>query len=343
MKCLTIVIMVRKLNIYFIHTKALKERQSVIDNFQAVTKKFRFKDLALTYKTIDVHDPADITMETVKQYVDYARIPEGHVEFYNQLLKNLHVNQLSNTLKHFKALELIADNSNDGELNLILEDDILYEERVCMSLEKAIASLPQKFDIVFLGMPTITSAAVDKSKYKYEDTHNIFKVLPVCDSYLVSHSAAKALVANYTPVKFVNNTQLSYVCDKLGMSTLQAIPNIFIDGSKYGLFLSKLSTNNPLIFNNDFTALRNLVNKQTLTKEDVHEVEKLISRSAIKMNPDFIHMECLYHMKQENYTKATERFKQAYETYMGNGCVLSNDSVFLRDYIRIHKHLQPSV
>jgi GR25 family glycosyltransferase involved in LPS biosynthesis len=332
--------MVKKLNIYFIHSKDLKERQSVIDNFTSLVKKYRFKNIQIaSVETITSYDPSDIDVNTIRQFVDYAKISESHVEFYNQLLRNLHINQLSNTLKHFKALELIAKKSNDKELNLILEDDILYEEKVCMSFERMIQAMPEKFDMIMLGMPTTTDV-VDKSKFTFQDTHKIFKVLPVCDSYLVSHSTAKALVMNYVPIKFSNATQLSYVCDKLGIETVQSIPNVFIDGSKYGLFLSKLSSNNPLIFNNDFVTMRAIVSKDTLNKEDIETFNKLINKSTIKDNPDFVHVECLYYVKEKDYKKALERFTDAYNTYMNNGCILSNDSVFLRDFIRIHKYIQ---
>lgn len=332
--------MVKKLNIYFIHSKDLKERESGINNFTSLFKKYRFRNIQISsIETISTYDPVDIDVNTIRQFVDYAKINENHVEFYNQLLRNLHINQLSNTLKHFKALEMIAKKSNDKELNLVLEDDILYEEKVCMSFERMVDAIPEKFDIIMLGMPTTTDV-VDKSKFTFQDTHKIFKVLPVCDSYLVSHSTAKALVMNYVPIKFSNATQLSYVCDKLGIDTIQSIPNIFVDGSKYGLFLSKLSSNNPLIFNNDFVTLRAIVTKETITKEDTDTFNKLINKSAIKDNPDFIHIECLYHLKQKKYKKALERFTDAYNTYMNNGCILSNDSVFLRDFIRTHKHIQ---
>lgn len=335
--------MTAKLNIYFIHSKALKERKSVIDNFTSILKKYRFKNVTVSSVTIiDAYDPEDITMETIRKYVDYSKIQESHVEFYNQLLRNLHVNQLSNTLKHLKALELVAKNSNDKELNLILEDDILYEDKICLSLEKMLQALPESFDVVLLGMPT-TNEVIDKSKFSFQDTHKIFRVLPVCDSYLVSHSAAKALAMNYTPVKFANNHQLSFVADKLGIKTIQSIPNIFIDGSKYGFFLSKLSSNNPLIFNNDFVNLRALVSKDTLTSEDHANILSLLTRSAIKDNPDFIHLECLYHIKKKDYKTAIKRFENAYNTYNVNGCILSNDSVFLKDYIRAHKHIQTDI
>lgn len=332
--------MSRKLNIYFIHSKVLVERQSVIDNFTSTFKKYRFKNLTVSSVTIiDAYDPEDITMDTIRKYVDYGKIQESHVEFYNQLLRNLHVNQLSNTLKHLNALEIIAKNSNDNELNLVLEDDILYEDKVCISFERMLQALPDKYDVAFLGMPT-TNEVMDKSKFTFLDTHKIFKVLPVCDSYLVSHSAAKALAMNYTPIKFSNNLQLSFIADKLGIETIQSIPNIFIDGSKYGFFLSKISSNNPLIFNNDFITLRSIVSKETLTKEDYKIAQNLISQSGIKDNPDFIHLECLYHIKQADYKKAIQRFGDAYNTYNANGCILANDSVFLKDYIRTHKHTQ---
>ena len=335
--------MVRNLNIYFIHSKDLKERQSVIDNFRSVVKKYKFNNVCVSsIKVIEDHDPSDIDVNTIRQYVEYSKITESHVEFYNQLLKNLHVNKLSNSLKHLKALELIAKHSDDDTINMVLEDDILYEDKICFSLDRMFATMPQKFDVIFLGMPTTTDV-VDKNSFSYQDTHKIFKVLPVCDSYLISHASAKALVMNYAPVKFSNNIQMSYVCDKLGIETLQTIPNIFIDGSKYGLFLSKLSSNNPLIFNNDFVNLRSLISKQEMTTKDHDDVKALLTRSPIKDNPDFIHLECLYHIKQHDYKKAIKRFDDAYNTYMNNQCILSNDSVFLKDYIKAHKHLQTDI
>jgi GR25 family glycosyltransferase involved in LPS biosynthesis len=332
--------MTKKLNIYFIHSKTLPERKSVIENLITTIKNYKFKNIIVSsVQIIDEYDPEDITLDTIRSYVDYKKIEETHVQFYNQLLKNLHVNQLSNTLKHRKALEIIAKNSNDNEINLVLEDDVLYEDKICVSLDKMLQAMPEKYDVILLGMPT-TTEVMDKNKFTFQDTHKIFRVLPVCDSYLVSQSAAKALTMNYAPVKFANNLQLSFIADKIGIETLQSIPNIFIDGTKYGFFLSKLSSNNPLIFNNDFITLRSIVSKDVLTKEDKKQVEELLAKSAIKDNPDFIHLECSYHIKNQDYQKAIKRFEVAYNTYNTNGCILSNDSFFLKDYIRTHKHIQ---
>jgi hypothetical protein len=175
---------------------------------------------------------------------------------------------------------------------------------------------------------------------EFQESKKTFGVLPFCDSYLVSHSSCKAMLPHYTPIKFVNNIQIAYVCDKLGLTTLHCLPNMFIDGSKYGMFLSKLSNNNPLIFNADFTSMRSIVSKESLDSNDVSNVDKLLARTPLKNNPDFMHLECMYHTKRKDFAKARQRFEEAFNIYMSNGCVLGNDSIFLRDFIRVHKHLQ---
>lgn len=333
--------MVKKLNIFFIHAKPLKERKLVIDNFKQILKKYRFKNIVLgKFFVIVNYDPSDINQETITQHVNYDKINDAHVEWYNQFMKNMHINQLSNTLKHYKAIELITKHSNDNELNLILEDDILYEDKICSSIEKLVSSLPKSYDVIFLGYPTVDKVVESTTNYVFQDTKQIFKVLPFCDSYLIHHSAAKTIKANYLPIKFSNNIQLSYICDKIGITTQQSIPNLFIDGSKYGLFLSKLTANNPLIFNDDFTNLRNIVNKNEYSIADHQTVKQILNKSPIKNNPDFIHIECMYHMKCKNYEKAKERYDMAYKIYMSNGCIMSNESIFLKDYIRCHKYLQ---
>lgn len=333
----------KKLNVYFIHAKTLKEREHVIQNVKTALKGHKFRNLSLSsFRVIDDFDPNDIDTQFIRENVSYSKIEETHVQQFNGYIKNLHINQLSNALKHRKALELIAKRSNDNEINLILEDDVLYEERFCASLDTLVSALPSSYDIVFLGMPTKT-APPKSDTYTFQDTRETFDVLPFCDSYIISHSACKALVPHYSPIKFCNNVQLSFMCYKLGLTTLQSVANIFIDGSKYGMFLSKLNTNNPLIFNNDFTTLRTIISREHMNEESKNEVLKILSTTPLKHNPDFLHLECLFHIKNKDYEKARQKFEEAYNVYAANGCTLSHDSAFLRDYIFLHKHLQKDI
>lgn len=335
--------MVKKFNIYFIHSKYTPERQSVIKNLKDLLTTFRFRNFAINkFIVVDDYDPIEIDVELIKKVVNYGKIEDEHLQFYNSLLRNLHVNQLSNTMKHMKALQLISS-CPDSEINIVLEDDVLYEEKICLSLERLLSQLPMKYDYIFLGMPN-TNEMKPSVEYSFQDTHKIFKVLPLCDSYIVTPNAARATTAHYHPIKFVNSVQLSYVIDKLGLSTVQSIPNLFVDGSKYGVFVSRVTPNNPLIFNADFTTMTSMLNKGVTTAsfsdEEHNKIKSIIQSSPVRNNPDFIYVECLYHTLCKNYQQAKQRYEDAYKVYVGNACILSNESNFLKDFIRIHKHLQ---
>lgn len=331
--------MVKRVNFFIVHSRYTPERAQIIKKFAELVKTFNFRNIKVQgINVVDEYDPNDITVPLISQIVRYDRIEDRNLDLYNSLIRNLHINQLSNTLKHMTALEN-ASKCGDNDFNIILEDDILYEDKMCLSLERLFQQLPSKFDIMFLGMPTVTEMKIS-TEYKFEDTRKLFRILPMCDSYLISTKTARSLVAHYAPVKFVNNVQLSFVADKLGLSCQQCIPNIFIDGSKYGLFVSRVAPNNPLVFNNDYTAVAQLLSKKQLEKEDHDKISKLVESSPIRQHPDFIHLLCKYHIKSQNYEKAKTCFEDAYNNYTSSGCVMTNETLFLKDYIRLHKHLQ---
>ena len=130
-----------KLNIFFIHATGLKDREKVISELQKQVQKYHFKNIrSVKIKVITEYDPNEINGEFIQRAVNYSPIKDADelkeenktlsLSFYNQFLKNMHLFQLSNALKHYKALEYVA-NSAEDELNIILEDDVVYEEKVC--------------------------------------------------------------------------------------------------------------------------------------------------------------------------------------------------------------------
>lgn len=331
--------MVKKINFFIIHSKYTPERGQIIKKFTELIKSFHFRNIKVQGITVvDDYDPNDITTPLISQIVRYDRIEEKSLDVYNQLIRNLHINQLSNTLKHMTALEK-ASQCGDNDFNIVLEDDILYEDKVCLSLERLFHQLPSKFDVLFLGMPTVNEMKVS-TEFQYEETKKLFKILPMCDSYLVNTKTARSIVANYAPIKFVNNVQLSFVTDKLGLSCQQCIPNIFVDGSKYGLFVSRVSPNNPLVFNNDYTALAQLLSKQQLHQEDHDKISLIIEKTPVRQHPDFIYLTCKYYVALGKYEQAIKCFEEAYKVYTLSGCVVTNETLFLKDYIRLHKYIQ---
>lgn len=340
--------MSRKLNIFFIHAQWLKDRERIVIEFQKLITKYNFKDIqTVKIRVITDYDPGDINAEVIGKSVSYEQIKdedstipdEKKLSFYNSLMKNLHVFQLSNALKHYKALEEITNNTDDNDINIILEDDVLYEDKICMILEKFFTELPESYDAIFLGLPSNIDIK-KRQGIKYQNTSDVFRVLPYCDSYVISKSAARKLYENYLPIKYINNIQLSYVIEKTNMATLIALPNLFMDGSKFGLFLSVLNPNNVLLFNNDYMKIKMLLSKEILSNEEKIDIEKILNESMVNANPDMMHIKALYNIKNKNYEEAKIIFENALKIYQGYNCILNHESQFLRDYIHIYKDLQ---
>lgn len=345
--------MPRNLNVYILHANWLKDRQRVVEEFQKQIQKYFFKDIKQTkIQVITDFDPNDINGELIQRTVNYAHYKEEDdikednkttsITFYNQFIKNMHLFQLSNVLKHLKALEFIMKNSSDDDINIILEDDIVYQEKMCMTLEKVFDSLPSDYDMVFMGLPT-NRQIKNPDDITYQNTSEVFRVLPYCDSYIVSKNAATKLYNNFLPIKFTSNLQLSSLIEKLSLKTVLCIPSIFIDGSKFGLFLSTLTPNNALLFNADYMQSKQLLDTKKdveLTSEEIEKLEKIFETSPIKNHPDFMHVKAQYLVKQNKFTEAEAVFEAALKIYQANSCVVNHESAFLKEYIKLFKELQ---
>ena len=341
-----------KLNIYFIHADGLKDRERVIDEFKKQISKYQFKNIdtaTINIQIVKDYDPQDITNEIIQRTVNYSPIVEkdtikeetqtASLTVYNQFIKNLHLFQLSNVLKHYKVLEYIA-NSKPDEINMVLEDDIVYEEKLSYLLDKVFASLPIDYELVFLGLPT-NKQIENRNEIKYQATQEVFRILPYTDSYIISQKTAKKLYDGYLPIKFIGNIQLSYLIESLNIKTVLTQPNIFIDGSKIGAFLSVLTPNNLLLFNQEYMAIRNQLQKQEdLTDEEVTKINELIQKSPVHNHPDFMYVKAQFLTKQKKYKEAEEVYEKALAIYTANNCIVNHESLFLKEYNRLYKFLQ---
>lgn len=337
-----------KLNIYFIHAAGLKERERVITELQKQVQRYRFKNVKkVVIKTITEYEPQDIHGEVIQRAVNYTHFkPEDETKEnakqfvqYNQFIKNMHLFQLSNALKHYKALEYIA-NSSDGDINIVLEDDVVYEEKVCLLLDRLMSNLPSDYDMIFLGLPG-NKEIKNKNQIQYQSLSEVFKLLPYTDSYIISKKTAKALYDDFLPIKFVGNIHFSYMIDKHNIKPLICLPNIFIDGSKYGMFLSVLNPNNVLMFNNDYMRIRGMIQKEELlTHPEVEAIEDMIKKSPIQSHPDFMYLKAQFLQKQKKYKEAESVYESAINILTGNNCIVNHECNFLKDYIKLYKYLQ---
>lgn len=345
---------VRRLNVFFIHAQWLKDRERIISEFQKLTSKYQFKGIkSIKIRVITDFDPNDINGDIISKTVSYNPIkdeedvppPENEkLSFYNNFLKNIHVFQLSNTLKHFKVLEEISKESNEDDINLVLEDDIIYEDKVCMMLEKLINDLPSSYDLMFLGFPSNIDSK-KRNLVKFQNVHEVFpRVLPYCDSYIVSKATATKLYENYLPIRFVNNVQLSMVMEKLKLSGLIAIPNIFMDGSKIGAYLSLLTPNNLLLFNGEYMRVKTALSiPNTISKDEKNIIEKIFKESQLNNHPDFMYLKALFFAKEGKQKEAEKLYENALKIYQMNNCIVNHESQFLKDYLRLYRDLQDDI
>ena len=214
---------------------------------------------------------------------------------------------------------------------------MLYEERLCEQLEQLVKDFdPSKHELVFLGLPSNIDAK--KNNVRFQNTKEVLKVLPYCDSYMVSKACAKNLHKNYLPIKFVNNVQLSYVLEKSKTDSFLVVPNIFMDGTKYGMFLSTLSPNNQLIFNNEYMQVKQqLANPANLPNANL---EKIFKESPLSMHPDFNFLYAQYLVACKRYAEANDVFENSLKVYLANNCVVNHETQFLKEFIRVNKYTQ---
>lgn len=304
-----------ELNIYIIHAKWLENRIQNIQNFKDKILKYNFKNVTVkNINIIDQYDPQELMQLNMNDYVSYEKTNSD----YDKFMKNLHLFQVSNSLKHYHAFKLISL-SNDNSCNIIVEDDILYEEKMCLLLDRFIDE-KNKPEIVFFGLPN----NIDK---KYENVKKIFGLLPLNDSYYISKEFATKLFNSYLPIKFINNIQLDYICTiKLKNELFFSIPHIFIDGSKYGSHLSVLNPNNGLFFNEEYK------------KYATNQVQ-MCEKSPLDFHPDFMFLRAKYLTNVYKFEEALELYEKMFEIYRKNNCIINNESEFLREYMRLYSFI----
>ena len=338
---------IKKLNVYIIHASHLHERRKVIDDLRKNLGKYNFSKLSIgDIVTISEHDPSTLSAEMIQGIVNYTPIQteDENMKVYNSLIRVLHVNNLSNAMKHFYALSQIAKCEDPDTVHMVLEDDVMFEPRMCMLLDKAVEKVQEK-DIVFLGMPN-NEPVPNTNTVQLKESKSVFRILPYNDSYFVTPKLAADIVKVFMPIKFYTNIHLNYILETLKVPVVQTVPNLFVDGSKLGMFLSSQIVNNELIFNKEYMFIKSLLGKDAaqVTAEEKSMVDKIVKEGQIANNPDFLVQLGKYNKDiLKDYKKAHEIYQNVYDTYQKNGAIVNNESLFLRDYINLHSYLQTDV
>lgn len=286
---------------------------------------------------IDKHNHEELSMDEIRNNVKLES-PNSN-SMFDSLVKSMHVKQVSQALKHKDALESFVM-QDDFETMLVIEDDVLCGDNIDSELKQAIHVLNTNIDIDVLMLGCPTPRPMSEKNEQLAKVLDYFKLLPSCDSYLIKKDKARILLNMLAPIRFQLNTQLSFVASQKGFKMYMIAPNIFVNGSKYGVYVSSLDPNNKLFMNADFNKLMVLNAKTSYTQQEYAEILNMIQQMPLREHPDFQVAFGNFFMRIGKYENAKECYDNAYKTYVTNECILNNECEFMINYTKLFRYLQ---
>jgi GR25 family glycosyltransferase involved in LPS biosynthesis len=325
--------MVHNLLVKVIHSKKLSLRTPTLTTF--LDKLKGDSRINVSISTVESFEVDDINMGVINTYVKLDN-PETKT-FLDSMVKNLHVRQVSQCLKHADALKQFHQNTEFDTL-LVIEDDILFSETVIDELLDAVevVKTTKEADILLLGCPTPKSV-VDKKVVNVKD---VFRIIPTMDSYLIRKDAVEKVLKAFLPIRFATNVQCTFLSTTNLISAYMYVPNIFVNGSKYGVYLSSTDINNRLFMNQDYNVLVGINTKPSLDTEDIKTFNGLLESAKFKEHPDFQYQIGIHHARVGQIEKSKLHFDTAFKVYNENECIMTNESEFLLNYSRLFKYFQ---
>jgi hypothetical protein len=333
-----------KLNVYIAHAKFLHTRAQLVDNLVGALGAARRDGVVNDVKMVTEMDPNELRPEDVV-YVTAQPIEDGPQAIFNGLLKPMTITQVSNALKHRHILQQIASGADDV-ISLVLEDDVMFVDGISQQLAQA-ASLyeqrPEPRGVAFLGFPG--PRPEEGAGAKLINVMDIYKLLPGCDSFLVDAPSARTLLAEYAKVRFANNVQLMYALQKTNLAASMMVPNIFMDGTKYGIFHSTIELNGRLIYNPNFIALSEAIRVGSerdggLSAADHDAIRALFEQAPHKAHVEYFYLKARYETARGKYHYARAIFQFAHALSKHVGIPLTQGSEFMKDYMKIFRYLQ---
>lgn len=347
------------INVYVLHSPETcgVRRQTYEQLGKALESKGAFR--RVNVEMVNSHEPSELVARpSMAGLVELsasglAGTPEADMA---PLMCKLHVNQLSCTLKHAAAWRLIAQRAGEGGFHVVLEDDCLFQASgVDEQLLRSLKALPSDYDVGFLGSPlrkadkVVSTVDIDVERLSLGSGACLLS----CESYVMNPLCAQALVqgGHALPVRFSHELQLTFLIRRAGLRAYMLLPNVFLDGSKLGVYISQQNPASRLIWNEGFLRLEQLVGslskdggadgKQvTLAKEALEAAQKFVDGLQFKGHPDMLRLLAKLQHRLGNLKEAEILYRQAYELTLSEKCLLTSASPLLRDYMVLYRQLQ---
>jgi len=299
-------------------------------------------------------DPGEPLVEIIKnentKLVDlrtetFPRTLPDHESFKSRL-KPLHTRQVSNCLKHLQALKIAHSIPNTDDIHplpfsLIVEDDALFTADVELQLRAVVKTMPGDADIVFISLPTPIQTKSESPK-AFIPIDGLFNGdLPACDAYIVRTSAAEKLSSSFLPIRLHTPSHLRYMISELGLHAYVSTSNIFIDGSKIGVFPSSIDVNNVLLWNTPYCRLLDAASSPNVTNDELKQALDIESKTqSFSKHPDVLALRSRCMARMGMFKEAKELAEQAMQGFEQGAALFNDNSIFLRNYMNIYGNLQ---
>lgn len=333
--------MVNYIDVYIITSEHLKPRFASLNQQIAKLKTILISnDYKFNFHQINSPSHQDIekNINDYKEIVDLNKDVIEDEDFKNLVIP-LNTNQISNFLKHKKALELIKKSKN--RLNFIIEDDFIIIDEFIQNFNDVLTFINKnEFDILF------TSISINEEKEnEFKQTTDIFKIIVAKSSYFITNDCSIKLLDFITKIRLTYKLNLSYFIwnNRNSIKSLIFNKNVCFEGSKIGLYPTSTAINNFLYQNSEFVKLNSIIaNKEEVSDEDIIEAELIYEKSG-KNNCDFQHILGLAYFKNKNYLKAKLMMIEAVSNLKKNNGLINQQNEILNNCINIHKFEQKDI
>lgn len=210
--------------IYVLHVK-----EGYQDREDSIKKQLR--ELNLEFEFILEHDIPELKEEELSQYFSKEHL--------------LRPSELSCSMKHIEALKKIEQ--NDGEIFLVLEDDVLFSKEtlnILQNIKKELSVIEKNF-VISLGNAAnmyTPKKELKEGKFLYENIEN-----RAADSYLISKEAVikRLKWLNENTTKLPADHMYNFIDNEVGNNIYWLEPTIVTQGSQAGLFTSSIQKAKP--------------------------------------------------------------------------------------------------
>lgn len=316
-----------KINVYIIHDSSLKSRK---DNVKSIEERVKSLDRIGEVQIITKFDHKEMNAKMIENLLRKKK-PDNPDEIdkeFDKFQTPINMNNVSNYLKHFSAIEAISKSKAPA---IVLEDDVIIAD----SFESKIETLYSSgHGMIFFGQPFVKEP---DNEFEKISNFNGKVLLPSCDSYYVTAETASKIMLQLLPLAFQTNIGLSIAINKTKTDVYKIYPNICIDGSKLGKFTSAINNNNILMYNSKYNDLYKIIQNDTV---DLDKFMQIYETAEFKESPDMLYLKGLCLLKSNKIVESKEVFDIVYNKFCEDDCKLDKTSSFMNNYINFYRVMQ---